>query len=72
MVRSLSCTVGLAPPRLWDVKSGDQQHQRDSSLRFQEIDLLQYFGILILVDLLPYTFAKEYQISAKDDWTPSF
>ena len=55
-----------------DVKSGDQQHQQDSSLRFHEIDLLQFFGILILVDLLPYTFAKASQKSAKDDWTPSF
>lgn len=39
---------------------------------FIEIGLLQCFGILILIDLLPYTFAKQSQISAKDNWTPSF
>ena len=51
---------------------GDQHSQEDLSLRFHEIGLLQCFGILILINSLPYTFAKQPQISAKDDWTLSF
>ena len=63
---------GLAPPRLRDVKSGDQQYERDSNLRFQENDPLQYFGILILVDLLPYTFAKELKYLQRMTGPPAF
>lgn len=61
--------IGLKPycRRTCSAKTRDQYHQEGSSLQFREIDLLQCFGILTLIDLLPYTFAKQSQIPAKDD-----
>ena len=49
-----------------------KHRQEVSSLLIHEIDLLQCFGILILIKLLLCTFAKHSQISAKVDWPLSF